>query len=304
MRDSKYVPVGAGTKYIVIASTAGYNQIQSGALGTIQAGSSFTNPTYSDTSDWYGYQLQVNGYGFGNGKDYSQLDAKVNMYNRPGNNMPTSLNTYAIPASDESFLEDCRNRNPAFLRTIKAMFVVSEEMISLDSEFTFLGHIIYYVTGTNRSLDGYSLSKDMFHFDANEERFAKLYTFPYSRIEVSDNSGKTSEIRIENTSTIGARLLTSVAFPILDCRVYLTGVNGEGSQSYVWKNLNGDELDRQVPNGDWGSLLFELDIPTFALYIDAETSYMLDSYSSSFANARELALTSGVSKELSRNKRG
>lgn len=291
VRDSKYVPVGSGTKYIVIASTAGYRQLQSGALGTIRDGSSFTNPTYSDTSDWYGYQLQVNGYGFGNGKDYSQLNARVNMYNRPDANMPTSLDTYAIPASDGSFLEDCRNSSPAFLRTIKAMFVVSEEMISLGTEITFLGHKIYYVTGTNRSLEGYSLSKDMFHFDAEEERFAKLYTFPYSRIEVSDNSGKTSEIRIENTSTIGARLLTSVAFPILDCRVYLTGVNGEGSQSYVWKNLNGDELDRQVPNGDWGSLLFELDIPTFALYIDAETSYMLDSYSSSFTNARELALT-------------
>lgn len=291
VRDSKYIPVGSGTKYIVIASTAGYRQLQSGDLGTIQDGSSFSNPTYSDTSDWYGYQLQVNGYGFGNGKDYSQLNARVNMYNRPDANMPTSLDTYAIPASDGSFLEDCRNSSPAFLRTIKAMFVVSEEMISLGTEFTFLGHTIYYVTGTNRSLEGYSLSKDMFHFDADEERFAKLYTFPYSRIEVSDNSGKTSEIRIENTSSIGARLLTSVAFPILDCRVYLTGVNGDGSQSYVWKNLNGDELDRQVPNGDWGSLLFEMDIPTFALYIDAETSYMLDSYSSSLANAREVALT-------------
>ena len=291
VRDSKYVPVGSGTKYIVIASTAGYKQLQSGDFGTIQNGSSFSKPTYSDTSDWYGYQLHVNGYGFGNGKDYSQLDAKVNMYNRPGDNMPTSLDTYAIPASDGSFLEDCRNSSPAFLRTIKAMFVVSEEMISLGTEFTFLGHTLYYVTGTNKSLEGYSLSKDMFHFDSNEERFAKLYTFPYSRIEVSDNSGKTSEIRIENTSTIGTRLLTSVAFPILDCRVYLTGINGEGSQSYVWKNLNGDELDKQVPNGDWGNLLFELDIPTFALYMDAETSYMLDSYSTSFANARELALT-------------
>lgn len=291
VRDSKYIPVGSGTKYIVIASTAGYNQIQSGALGTIQAGSSFSKPTYSDTSDWYGYQLHVNGYGFGNGKDYSQLNARVNMYNRPDANMPTSLDTYAIPASDGSFLEDCRNSSPAFLRTIKAMFVVSEEMISLGTEFTFLGHKIYYVTGTNRSLEGYSLSKDMFHFDADEERFAKLYTFPYSRIEVSDNSGKTSEIRIENTSSIGARLLTSVAFPILDCRVYLTGVNGEGAKSYVWKNLNGKELEKQVPNGDWDKLLFDLDIPTFALYIDAETSYMLDSYSSSLANAREVALT-------------
>lgn len=290
VRDSKYVPVGAGTKYIVVASTVGYQQIRDGIPGTVGSGPTFTDPTYSDTSAWYGYQLQVNGYGFGNGSDYSQLRAPVNMYNRPGDIMPTSLDTYAIPASDATFLGDCRSKSPAFLRTIKAMFVVSEDMLTLGTELTFLGHTIYFVTGTDKSLDGYALSRDMFHFGSDEGRFAKLYTYPYSRIEVSDNSGRTSEIRIENTSGIGTRLLTSVAFPILDCRVYLTGVNGAGSQSYVWKNLSGAEMDKQVPNGDWGELLFDLDIPTFALYLDAETSNMLDHYSGAYVNARRQAL--------------
>lgn len=292
VRDSKYVPVGAGKKYIVIASTTGYKQIQSGESGTVTTGSNFTNPTYSDTSDWYGYQLQVNGYQFGNGKDYSNLKACVNQYNRPGNFMPTSLDTYAIPASDDSFLADVASQSPAFLRTIKAMFVVSEEMINLGTELTLCGHTIYFATGAQKTIDSYPLTKDMFGFDDNEGTFAKLYTYPYSRIEVSDNSGKTSEVRIENTvGSIGVELLVSVAFPILDSRVYLTGVGGVGSQSYTWKNLGDEDMRKQVPNGDWDKLLFDLDIPTFALYMDAETSYMLDSYSSAFTNAREQALT-------------
>lgn len=292
VRDSKYVPVGSGKKYIVIASTVGYEQIQSGESGTIATGTSFTDPTYSDTSAWYGYQLQVNEYGFGNGKDYSNLKACVTPYNRPGNRMPTSLDTYAIPADDDSFLADVTNQSPAFLRTIKAMFVVDEDMLTLGTQLTLCGHTIYFVTGVEKTIDSYPLEKDMFGFDSNEEAFAKLYTYPYSRIEVSDNSGKTSEVRIENTvGSIGVNLLVSVAFPILDSRVYLTGVGGIGSQSYMWKTLGGTELRKQVPNGDWDKLLFDLDIPTFALYMDAETSYMLDSYSSSCANAREQALT-------------
>lgn len=292
VRDSKYIPVGSGSKYILIASTMGYEQIQREEAGEVVAGTTFTDPTYSDTSDWYGYQLQVNGYGFGNGNDYSDLRACVNMYNRPGAVMPTSLDVYAIPADDSTFLADVRSKSPAFLRTIKAMFVVSEDMFAKALTLTFVGHTIYYAIGASKALDGYPLTKDMFGFDEDEARFAKLYTYPYSRIEVSDNTGKTSEIRIENTSGIGTEMLVSVAFPILDCRVYLTGVNGVGSQSYVWKNLNGDDMSKQVPNGDWGQLLFDLQIPTFALYMDAETSYVLDSYSSGFVNAREQALAS------------
>lgn len=292
VRNSKYVPVGSGRKYLVLASTCGYWHVRNGTAGTVGTGSGFTAPTYSDTGDWYGYQLQVDGYQFGNGYDYSGLTAPVNPYNRPGNLMPTSLDTYAVPADDATFLQDVTAQSPAFLRTVRAMFVVSEDMIELGELMTFCGHPIYAVNGTSRSLGSYSLTRDMFGFGSDEGRFAKLYTYPYSRIEVSDNSGKTSEVRIEGTvGSIGVELLTSVAFPILDSRVYLTGVGGQGSQSYTWRALDGSELRKQVPNGDWDKLLFELGIPTFALYMSADLSYMLDHYSSSFANAREQALT-------------
>lgn len=290
VRASKYVPFGNGTKYVCLASTVGYVQIQSGESGAVQNGPGFTNPTFSNTSDWYGYQLQVNGYQFGNGRDMSQLKACVNPYNRPGNIVPNSLDVYAFPASDASFLADVMNQSPAFMRTIQAMFIVDESMISLDIKLSFCGHSMWFISGRESTLGNYDLNKGMFGFDSDEQRFAKLFTYPYSRIEVSDNSGKTVEVRIENTGKIGMKMLTSVAFPVLDFRVFLTGINGVGSQSYTWRNLGNDKLGKLIPNCDWDKLTFELGIPTYSIYMDSETAYMLDNYSS-MQNARDNALT-------------
>ena len=291
VKDSKFIPFGNGTKYICIASTVGYKQIQNNEMGEVGTEDSWSSPTYSDTYDWFGYQLQVNGYAFGNGKDYSKISAPVNIYNRPGSLMPTGLDVYAIPADDSSFLADVREKSPAFLRTIQALFVVDENMITKQTKLSFLGHTIYYCLGNDKTLDNYELNKDMFGFDSEHQRFAKLYTYPYSRIEVSDNTGNTAEVRIENTGKIGMRMLTSVAFPVLDFKVFLTGIGGVGSQQYSWKNLNGDELSKMVTAGDWDKFLFEFDIPTFALYMDAETAWYLDSYGTSVSQARRNALT-------------
>lgn len=290
VRDSKYVPFGNGRKWVCIASTVGYAQIQSGELGEIRNGGGFTDPVFSNTGDWYGYQLQVNGYGFDTGRDFSAMKSCVNPYNRPNANIPTSLDVYAFPADDGTFLADVFKKCPVFIRTIEAMFVVDEGMISLGFDLTFCGHRIYYIDGVNKEVGKFALEKGMFSFDANEQRFAKLYTYPYSYIEVSDNDGKTVEVRIENTGEIGIELFTCVAYPALDCRVFLTGINGVGSKSYKWKKLDGAEINKLIPNGDFDKLTFDLGIPTYSIYMDAETSYLLNNYNS-IQSTREQALT-------------
>lgn len=289
-RSSRFVPFGTGTKYVCIASTCGFWHIQNNSMGTVVEGMTWDAPTYEDTGDWYGYQLRVNGYGYGNGSDYGSLTTPVNMNRNINSNMPTGLDVYAIPTTDSEFLNDVRIKSPAFLRTIKALFVADENMISLDMELSMLGHRIWRCVGVDSDLGTYKLNRDMFNFGKYESRFAKLYTYPYSRIEVSDNDGKTIEVRIEDTGSIGMRMLTSVAFPVLDFRVLLTGIGGIGSQSYKWKNLNATELAKIIPNGDWGKLTFEYDIPTFALYMDSETAWFLDSYGTYIDQARRKAL--------------
>lgn len=292
VRDSTYVPFGNGDKWVCFASTCGYEAMFANIPGAMESGSGtgFTTPTFSDTSDWYGYQLQVNGFGFDQTTGYDSMKAYVDYYLAVAGNEPNGTCTFALPYDEyPGFMEDLHVRCPAFLRTIQALFVVDKAMLVIQTSGSFIGHTVYVVYGATGSVGNYQLSKSMFGYGSDFERFAKLYTYPYARLEVSDNSGKTAEVRIENTGSIGIQRFCSLAFPMLDCRVFLTGINGIGSQSYIWKRINGNEISMSADNGDWDKLMFDLNIPTYSLYMDGATAYKLDSYST-WQNDREQAL--------------
>jgi hypothetical protein len=291
VKDSKFIPFGNGEKYVCFACTANKEQIVNGSFGTVKAGSKFAKPTYSDTSDWYGKQLQVNNYSFGNGRNYSDLKTPVSMHNSVDNMTLNGTNVFAVKASDKTFLSDIAKNIPTFLRSIKAVFIVDENMITLGDKFTFCKHDMYACSNVRKNLGNYNLTKEMFGFDEKEQRFAKLFTYPYSYIEFSDNNGKDIEIHIEDTGSIGINMLTNIAFPILDCRMFLTGINGVGSNKYTWKRLDGSESDESIDYGDWGKYTIKLGIPTYAIYMDGETAWYIDEYNNSIEFAREKALT-------------
>lgn len=291
VKDSKFIPFGNGEKYVCFACTVNKEQIVNGSFGTVKAGSKFAKPTYSDTSDWYGKQLQVNNYSFGNGRNYSDLKTPVSMHNSVDNMTLNGTNVFAVKASDKTFLSDIAKNIPTFLRSIKAVFIVDENMITLGDKFTFCKHDMYSCSNVRKNLGNYNLTKDMFGFDEKEQRFAKLFTYPYSYIEFSDNNGKDIEIHIEDTGSIGINMLTNIAFPVLDCRMFLTGINGVGSNKYSWKRLDGSESDESIDYGDWGKYTIKLGIPTYAIYMDGETAWYIDEYNNSIEFAREKALT-------------
>lgn len=291
VKDSKFIPFGNGEKYVCFACTVNKEQLVNGSFGTVKAGSKFAKPTYSDTSDWYGKQLQVNNYSFGNGRNYSDLKTPVSMYNSVDNMTLNGTNVFAIKASDKTFLSDIAKNIPTFLRSIKAVFIVDENMITLGDKFTFCKHDMYSCSNVRKNIGNYNLTKDMFGFDEKEQRFAKLFTYPYSYIEFSDNNGKDIEIHIEDTGSIGINMLTNIAFPVLDCRMFLTGINGVGSNKYSWKRLDGSESDESIDYGDWGKYTIKLGIPTYAIYMDGETAWYIDEYNNSIEFAREKALT-------------
>lgn len=291
VKDSKFIPFGNGEKYVCFACTVNKEQLVNGSFGTVKAGSKFAKPTYSDTSDWYGKQLQVNNYSFGNGRNYSDLKTPVSMHNSVDNMTLNGTNVFAVKASDKTFLSDIAKNIPTFLRSIKAVFIVDENMITLGDKFAFCKHDMYSCSNVRKNLGNYNLTKEMFGFDEKEQRFAKLFTYPYSYIEFSDNNGKDIEIHIEDTGSIGINMLTNIAFPVLDCRMFLTGINGVGSNKYSWKRLDGSESDESIDYGDWGKYTIKLGIPTYAIYMDGETAWYIDEYNNSIEFAREKALT-------------
>ena len=295
-QHTEFIPFGNGEKYICFASTCTASQLNS--LGTVTTDSSATfddptfsdEPNYPDSSSRWGRQYHVEGYGFGSGRDYSNVTTPTGNAISTGGRIPNNLTVYAIKATRASdFLNSVLSKSPSFMRTIQACFMVAKELIELGTAHTIAGYTVYECEGTESKMRDLKLTKEMFDIPERYQKFAKLYTFPYSELEITDNEGKSVTVHIEETGSISAHAITSVAYPYLKMRMFLTGIGGKGSNTYQWQDLRGSH-DAEISGSDWFKFCFDMDIPTYALYMDGLTSWELTNYNRSLSNARKSAL--------------
>ena len=294
-KSSTFVPFGNGKKYVCFASTCTPDLLDD--LGEVVASSAY-NPsgkiTYSDYNARFGHQLIVNGLSVGNGYGYSNANTPAAVGHSDGN-IANNLTVYAIAAKDvygdnATYFTDLITYCPQFLTTVKACFVVDEGCITLGTKHTWRKHDIYECKGKTQHLLTKNLEKADFDYPAELQRFAKLYTSPYSQLEITDNNGNSYEVNIEETSTLSVNSVVSVAFPYINERVYIDGIGGVGSKSYTWVDLKGNSHSRAIGNSDWFKFCFDWEIPTFALYMDGETAFMLESFNRNVKQAIKQSL--------------
>lgn len=297
-RGGRFIPFGSGEKWLCIASVCPPNMLSQ--LGTVTDGgsASYSDPVFSDEEGYpndamrWGHQYHVDGFGFGSGRDYSGVTTAVGNVGTSDGRIPNNVSMYAVPAGDAfggNLLEDLVRVCPTFLRTVMACFVVAREMFDVGNPHNLAGHVLYEVSGNSRDLGDVTLTKDMFAYPDEYAGFAKLYTYPYAQLEVTDNEGKSATVRIETTSGIRAHAVTSLAFPYLNMRMFLTGIGGSGSESYQWCDLSGVH-DEQMRNSDWYRFCYDFGIPTFALYMDGATSWQVQNWNRALGNARNSAI--------------
>lgn len=279
VRSSTFIPFGNGVKYVCFASTCpSYELSQMGTVLHNIPEYSWSNLTYTDVDVRHGYQLQVNGFHVGNGDDYTYLNTRNQPFARSQSFIPNGTYMYAIDAvSAQSFIDRMMDDCPVFFRTVLACFMVDENMLLFGNAINLYGFTLHECEGRSESLD-IKLTKDMFNYPEEYQHLAKLYTFPYSSIELTDNVGETVTVRIENTGSITAHKDAMLAYPFLDARIWFDGINGTGSQSYMWVDMNGSPQMKQMPNSDWSKACFDLSIPCYALYMDADKAWYLDNF--------------------------
>lgn len=303
---AQFIPFGNGKKYLCFVSTCMPEQLgQLGSVSTVS--SSFTDPTfydvsgYPDSSSRWGYQYGVSGFDFGNGYDYSNVKTPVgnNIGTTGDNRVPSATSVYAInTGTAQAFLKACKEKQPSFLKTIVGCFMASEDMLLLNWDlFTYniAGHDLCLCHGNTHAHEvDVKITKEMFNYPTKYERFAKLYTFPYSEIELTDNHGKSVTVRVESFgSDPKAHTIAATAFPYLNARVFFTGIGGKGSNTYTWHNIDhkgGAEETWEMYNSDWYKLCFDMEIPVYALYMDGNTAWNLNNYNREMRYAREAAL--------------
>lgn len=301
VRESGMIPFGNGDKMVVFASMATRYDLLVMGSRTGSGTDAWSRPTYASEGGRDGHDVVVNGYVWGDGYDYSELRTRVTNGASNLDRLANNVTCWCIPASDcfgfrgedydKSFLVRMGRECPAFMQTVLAMFVVDSDMIDFNYEpVKMCGYELRYCRGTEQPTRRLEVTKEMFSLPERYQRFAKLYTWPYSRIELTDNDGRTVDVRIEDTGEITYSLITSVAFPLLDMRVLFNGIGGSGSVSYSWRSLTGTDSMIDIGADDWGSIKFDWPIPTFALHMDGETAYNLR-HDGDMRNARIDALT-------------
>lgn len=279
---AELVDIAQGEKYLVMASTIPYSAIESLTLATNQSGSS-TPAAYYDTGARNGHQVGVSGYEWHyGGHGYADMENPTG-YSGVGRGMPTYTRLYAVPTADASTtLTTLASRLPQFIKSVQAAYILPASMLTLASEsYTVAGVTLYRVLPTPdlTTIADLELSKAQFGYPDRYADIAKLYTFPYAHLIVSDTLGHEIVVRIEDMGA-NASMVAQVS-PMVECLrwdVLLTDVNSAGPTNYVWQDLDGTARNLSLPGADVARYTLELGIPTYSLYLDGRTTHAADTY--------------------------
>lgn len=288
---SEFHPFGAGAKIVLFATT-----MDTGMLATLESNKAAawngqsTKPTYKDTKDRWGHQYEVDGYDWRMGDaDYSKLTTPVDPFG--GDYAPTGLHVYAVEYADAAGLfRQIVADTPQLMQTIQGMWVVGDDMVELKDEIEFLGFRMHTVEPVHELDKPLNLSKSDFAYDEKYADIAKLYTYPYAALTLSDNDGTTCNVRVENTGSMRIHMRTSMVYPYLKAQAFLTGVNGESGTTYEWRDINGNTETHTAWNTPFNEFMTKFDIPVYALYMDGITDWALHNQKAAIQAERLKAL--------------
>ena len=175
------------------------------------------------------------------------------------------------PDDVREFLDNIDNDIPQFKQTVQAFGFIQRNLVDYKNSYSFGGVTVHELTVWGRTdktiID---LGKSDFAFDARYADYAKLYTYPYSAIEICDEKGNTSLVKVEETDgKIAMSVGVNIVFPFLHIDAYCTSVGGSAGNSLSFRTIDSFSAEFR---GSWYKTILEWDIPTFAITQDA-TSY-------------------------------
>lgn len=270
IQTSNYIPIGNGKKYVLFC--APYHKDDFSKFDSTAYSGNSTPPTFSDTAERWGYQITVNGYEWKYGDaDYSGADLPI--HNNQQTGLPNGCECFAIDSIYATqFFNYMAKYHTHFIHGIKAMFMLDESLISLSQEFTFNGYTLYIA---DRKMNNMNLSfnKNQFGFDKKYSDIAKLYTFPYSALEITDDEGNIFTARIENCGNVKMYEEVSLVYPYLNYNVFFSGINGDGTMAYTWMNVRDETSNKTMWASDFSKFMMNWNVPVYSIFVSAEDEY-------------------------------
>lgn len=191
-----------------------------------------------------------------------------------------SLLSFCVPPDKlAGLLSAMKAQTPQAFQTIRAVWFAPAELVATGEPYTFAGVSVARVMARPwQTFEVSAWSKTDFGYPAKCADMAKLYTYPYARIMAHTDAGDV-ELRIEETEgdiSVAARLNLAGPFIAVDTYVHLGGASASlafSATSAIAMPWAGDAL----------RTLQSLEIPTFAVYLDAGT---VNDYATHFDRAQ------------------
>jgi hypothetical protein len=163
-----------------------------------------------------------------------------------------------------AFLGAVETNFPQFAQTVKGVFFAPSELLILGASFTFAQTTCYRISAqVDKEFNLLTLDKSQFHYPAKYADIAKLYTSPYAHLEITDENGNVSEVRIEDTTgELKINAVMSLAFPAINIQAFVTGEGGSHRTELEFRNISPKSLTVQ---GSWYETLHKWDVPIFGI---------------------------------------
>ena len=193
-----------------------------------------------------------------------------------------------------TFLANVDNDVPQFMQTIKAVCFISADYMTLGSSFTFADVSCNLVSAGYTANDLYEFDKSDFGYPANCRDFAKLYTYPYAQLVISNENGDRFTVRIEDCKgKLQLKSKLGLVWPWLRINAHLSGIGKATAKNITFYNVNSSSIPI---DGNWYDYLYDWDIPTFGVTQDASVN---NDYATHFDRAQaQLAANNQYASEM------
>lgn len=184
---------------------------------------------------------------------------------------PASPEAWAVTDSLESFLTDVVSQHPSFLQTVLAIASAPSSLVTLGAPVSFCGHEVRLAAPRATTLPLVDLDKADFGYDEAYAGIAKLYTYPYAHLEIADETGAVSVVRVEETTgALNVMAQLSLAWGYVAVDTTVSGI-GRASAALSWTVLG--RAASATLAGRWYETLRSHEVPLFSVRESSAVSY-------------------------------
>ena len=195
---------------------------------------------------------------------------------------------FAVLASDLAGFLDAWQANAAqSMQALDALYLCGEKLLSFAGAAEVFGYAIKTGAAGGKREISVSLSADKFGFADDVKHLAKLYTYPYSRLEVADQAGNVTEIRVEELSggTLEMECALNGAFPWL--AAFANVANMGGAKRSI--SFNTTRAETFAGGGRWYAALASWGVPCYTVRQSAAQAYDYHTHYSRIQSANNAA---------------